>query len=64
MEKKRMLELIWTDFVQVYTNINYSSLYSEMLRENQKVLSILFINIMVMSGLNTMVRRKYEKNNV
>jgi hypothetical protein len=36
MEKKRMLELIWTDFVQVYTNINYSSLYSETLRENQK----------------------------
>lgn len=31
-----MLELIWTDFVQVYTNINYSSLYSETLRENQK----------------------------
>lgn len=36
MEKKRYLELIWTDFVQVYTNINYSSLYSEKLRENQK----------------------------
>ncbi len=36
MEKKRFLELIWTDFVQVYTNINYSSLYSESLRENQK----------------------------
>ena len=36
MEKKRLLELIWTDFVQVYTNINYSSLYSETLRENQK----------------------------
>lgn len=36
MEKKRLLELIWTDFVQVYTNINYSSLYSEMLRESQK----------------------------
>ena len=36
MEKKRFLEVIWTDFVQVYTNINYSSLYSESLRENQK----------------------------
>ena len=36
MEKNRFLELIWTDFVQVYTNINYSSLYSESLRENQK----------------------------
>lgn len=36
MEKKRFLELIWTDFVQVYTNINYSSLYSESLRESQK----------------------------
>ena len=35
MEKKRFLELIWTDFVQVYTNINYSSLYSESLRESQ-----------------------------
>ena len=38
MEKKRFLELIWTDFVQVYTNINYSSLYSESLRESQKSL--------------------------
>lgn len=36
MEKKRFLELIWTDFVQVYTNINYSSLYLESLRESQK----------------------------
>ena len=36
MEKKRFLELIWTDFVQVYTNINYSSLYSESLKESQK----------------------------
>ena len=36
MEKKRFLEVIWTDFVQVYTTINYSSLYSESLRENQK----------------------------
>lgn len=36
MEKERLLELIWTDFVQVYTNINYSSLYSEKLRGNQK----------------------------
>ena len=36
MEKKRFLEIIWTDFVQVYTNINYSSLCSESLRENQK----------------------------
>ena len=36
MEKNRFLELIWTDFVQVYANINYSSLYSESLRENQK----------------------------
>ena len=36
MEKKRFLELIWTDFVQVYTNVNYSSLYSESLKESQK----------------------------
>ncbi len=36
MKKKRFLEQIWTDFVQVYTNINYSSLYSETLREGQK----------------------------
>lgn len=30
-----MLSLIWTDFVQVYTNINYSSLFCERLREKQ-----------------------------
>lgn len=35
MEKDRLLSLIWTDFVQVYTNINYSSLFCERLREKQ-----------------------------
>lgn len=35
MEKDRVLSLIWTDFVQVYTNINYSSLFCERLREKQ-----------------------------
>lgn len=35
MEKDRLLALIWTDFVQVYTNINYSSLFCERLREKQ-----------------------------
>ena len=49
MEKNRFLELIWTDFVQVYTNINYSSLYSESLRENQK--SIYFWAIYACFGL-------------
>ena len=35
MEKDRLLSLSWTDFVQVYTNINYSSLFCERLREKQ-----------------------------
>ena len=35
MEKDRLLSLIWTDFVQVYANINYSSLFCERLREKQ-----------------------------
>ena len=35
MGKDRLLSMIWTDFVQVYTNINYSSLICERLREKQ-----------------------------
>lgn len=35
MGKDRLLSLIWTDFVQVYTDINYSSLICERLREKQ-----------------------------
>lgn len=34
--KNRYKQIIWTDFVQVYTNINYSSLYSEQLRKKQQ----------------------------
>lgn len=34
--KQRYKETVWTDFVQVYTNINYSSLYCEQLREKQR----------------------------
>ena len=34
--KNRYKQIVWTDFVQVYTNINYSSLYCEQLREKQQ----------------------------
>ena len=34
--KNRYKQIVWTDFVQVYTNINYSSLYSEQLRKKQQ----------------------------
>lgn len=64
MEKKRMLELIWTDFVQVYTNINYSSLYSETLREHQK--DIYFWVIYACFGLPpilSLVVKRYAINN-
>ena len=59
-----MLELIWTDFVQVYTNINYSSLYAEKLRENQK--GIYFWGIYVCFGLPpilSLVVKRYAISN-
>lgn len=59
-----MLELIWTDFVQVYTNINYSSLYSETLRENQK--NIYFWAIYACFGLPpilSLVVKRYAISN-
>lgn len=64
MGKSRMLELIWTDFVQVYTNINYSSLYAEKLRENQK--GIYFWGIYVCFGLPpilSLVVKRYAISN-
>lgn len=64
MGKERLLELIWTDFVQVYTNINYSSLYSEKLRENQK--TIYFWAIYTCFGLPpilSLVVKRYGVNN-
>lgn len=35
MDKKSLKSLIWSDFVEVYTDINYSSLYCEKLRSKQ-----------------------------
>lgn len=64
MRKERLLELIWTDFVQVYTNINYSSLYSEKLRESQK--TIYFWVIYTCFGLPpilSLIVKRYGINN-
>ena len=64
MEKMRFLEIIWTDFVQVYTNINYSSLYSESLREKQK--DIYYWVIYACFGLPpilSLIVKRYALNN-
>ena len=65
MNKKRLMEMIWTDFVQVYTNINYSSLLCEKLREKQN--DIYFMVIYACFGLPailSLIASKYGlKNN-
>ena len=64
MNKKRLMEMIWTDFVQVYTNINYSSLLCEQLREKQN--DIYFWAIYACFGLPTifsLIASKYGVKN-
>lgn len=64
MNKKRLMEMIWTDFVQVYTNINYSSLLCEQLREKQN--NIYFWAIYACFGLPTifsLIASKYGVEN-
>ena len=51
--KQRYKETVWTDFVQVYTDINYSSLYCEQLREKQR--AIYFWGIYICMGLPTVL---------
>lgn len=51
--KQRYKETVWTDFVQVYTDINYSSLYCEQLREKQR--AIYFWGIYMCMGLPTVL---------
>lgn len=51
--KNRYKQIVWTDFVQVYTNINYSSLYCEQLREKQ--LARYFWGIYLCMGIPTML---------
>lgn len=64
MGKERLLEVIWTDFVSVYTDINYSSLYCEKLREKQN--DWYFWGIYACFGLPpilSIVVKRYEMNN-
>lgn len=51
--KQRYKETVWTDFVQVYTDINYSSLYCVQLREKQR--AIYFWGIYICMGLPTVL---------
>ena len=51
--KERYKEAVWTDFVQMYTNINYSSLYCEQLREKQR--SWYFWGIYLCMGIPTVL---------
>lgn len=64
MGKDRLLEVIWTDFVSVYTDINYSSLYCEKLREKQN--DLYFWAIYACFGLPpilSLVVKRHEVNN-
>lgn len=51
--KNRYKQIVWTDFVQVYTNINYSSLYCEQLREKQQ--ACYFWGIYLCMGIPTVL---------
>ena len=51
--KNRYKQIVWTDFVQVYTNINYSSLYCEQLRKKQQ--ARYFWGIYLCMGLPTVL---------
>lgn len=51
--KNRYKQIVWTDFVQVYTNINYSSLYCEQLREKQQ--ARYFCGIYLCMGIPTVL---------
>lgn len=64
--KQRYKETVWTDFVQVYTDINYSSLYCELLREKQRTLY--FWGIYICMGLPTilsvLLKMEYISNEI
>lgn len=64
MGKKRLLDLIWTDFVQIYTNINYSSLYCEKLREKQNDIYFWAIYAcFAIPPILSLVAKRYQINN-